>query len=58
MNKRQISNLESLLDERKQIVEAFHNKADEVYYKGIVQAIVTIGYEVKVDNGKHKLIPF
>ena len=57
MTKQQISNLEELLDERKSIMDAFNNKADEVYYNGIVQAINTIGYEVHVDdNNKHKLI--
>lgn len=57
MTRQQIKSLEELLDERKLIMLAFGNKADEVYYNGIIQAIITIGYEVLVDdNNKHKLI--
>ena len=56
MNKKQIMALENLLDERKHLAGLTQRPADVTYYNGIVQAIATIGYEVKLVDNKHKLL--
>lgn len=58
MNNQQIKRLEALLDEREAYAVEFNNIADAVYYQGIIKAVNTIGYQVRIGaDGKHTLVP-
>ena len=46
MNKQVKRNLEEWLDDRKNIMESFNNPADEVFYKGAIEALARAGVEV------------
>ena len=56
MNKQAKINLEEWLDDRKNIMESFNNPADEVFYKGAVEALIKAGIEIIEKNGKHTIL--
>ena len=56
MNKQVKRNLEEWLDDRKNIMESFNNPADEVFYKGAVEALVRAGVEVIIKDEKHTIL--
>jgi hypothetical protein len=73
LNKRQIKELENLLDERFEIAvitdkrmgnengnDFLPNNPDFIYYKGILEVCTTLGltYERKIVNGKAKHLLF
>ena len=56
MNKQVKRNLAEWLDDRKNIIESFNNPADEVFYKGAVEALARAGFDVIIKNGKHTIL--
>ena len=56
MNKQVKRNLEEWLDDRKNIIESFNNPADEIFYKGAVEALIKAGVEIIEKNGKHTIL--
>ena len=56
MNKQVKRNLAEWLDDRKNIMESFNNPADEVFYKGAVEALVRAGFEVIMKDEKHTIL--
>ena len=56
MNKQVKRSLEEWLDDRKNIMESFNNPADEVFYKGAIEALVRAGVEVIIKNEKHTIL--
>ena len=56
MNKLTKRNLEKWLDDRKDIMKSFNNPADEVFYKGAIEALVRAGVEVIIKDEKHTIL--
>ena len=56
MNKQVKRNLAEWLDDRKNIIESFNNPADEVFYKGAVEALIRAGFDVIVKDEKHTIL--
>ena len=56
MNKQAKRNLAEWLDDRKNIMESFNNPADEVFYKGAIEALIRAGFEVIIKNEKHTIL--
>ena len=56
MNKQVKSNLAEWLDDRKNIMESFNNPADEVFYKGAIEALARAGFEVIIKDEKHIIL--
>ena len=56
MNKQVKRNLEEWLDDRKNIMESFNNPADEVFYKGAIEALARAGVEVIIKDEKHAIL--
>ena len=56
MNKQVKRNLEEWLDDRKNIIESFNNPADEVFYKGAIEALARAGVEVIMKDEKHTIL--
>ena len=56
MNKQVKRNLSEWLDDRKNIMESFNNPADEVFYKGAVEAFIRAGFDVIVKDKKHTIL--
>ena len=56
MNKQVKRNLEEWLDDRKNIMESFNNPADEVFYKGAVEALIRAGFDVIIKDEKHIIL--
>ena len=56
MNKQAKRNLEEWLDDRKNIMELFNNPADEVFYKGAIEALTRAGVEVIMKDEKHMIL--
>lgn len=56
INKQTKRNLEEWLDDRKNIMESFNNPADEIFYKGAVEALVRAGVEVIIKDEKHTIL--
>ena len=56
MNKQTKNNLAEWLDDRKNIMESFNNPADEIFYKGAIEALVRAGVEVIIKDEKHKIL--
>ena len=56
MNKQAKRNLAEWLDDRKNIMESFNNPADEVFYKGAIEALVKAGVEVIMKDEKHTIL--
>lgn len=56
MNKQVKRNLAEWLDDRKNIIEAFNNPADEVFYNGAIEALIRAGIEVIIKDEKHTIL--
>ena len=56
MNKQVKRNLAEWLDDRKNIMESFNNPADEVFYKGAIEALARAGVEVIIKDEKHTIL--
>lgn len=56
MNKETYKKVVELLQERYDIMKAFENKADVVYFDGMVDMLSAIGYEVVITDGVVKLL--
>ena len=56
MNKQVKRDLAEWLDDRKNIIESFNNSADEVFYKGAVEALARAGFEIIEKDGKHVIL--
>ena len=56
MNKQVKRNLAEWLDDRKNIMESFNNPADEVFYKGAIEALARAGVEVIIKDERHTLL--
>ena len=56
MNKQVKRSLAEWLDDRKNIIESFNNPADEVFYKGAIEALVRAGVEVIIKDEKHTIL--
>ena len=56
MNKQVKRNLAEWLDDRKNIMESFNNPADEIFYKGAIEALVRAGVEIIEKDGKHVIL--
>ena len=65
MENKRIKKLEQLMDERREFALEtdkqmgnetgcfLPNNPDYIYYKGVLDAVYTMGYEYSVENGKH-----
>ena len=56
MNKQVKRHLAKWLDDRKNIIKSFNNPADEVFYKGAMEALVKAGVEIIIKDEKHIIL--
>ena len=56
MNKQVKRSLAEWLDDRKNIIESFNNPADEVFYKGAIEALTRAGFEVIMKDERHTIL--
>ena len=56
MTKQQCKNLEDLLTERLNIIDAYNQKSDIVFFKGMVTTLAALGYDYIEDDEGIKIL--